>query len=414
MQTNSCVTDTGRLPKLAILAPHVVQYHAPLYREVAATGKVDLTVLYCAKYGLEPVYDPTMSAMIEWDVPLLQGYKYEFVPNLSRSPHTLLLGRVNPGIIRRLLHDRYDALLLQGYFYLTSWLALVAAKVAQTRIIFRGEGTLRSSERSAGGLLTQVVIKIFIRAADAVLYSCTGNRIWFEYLGTDPNRLSLVPCSVDNDFFRAQHDLVVEGGESPKKQLGLDKDVLYVISAARMHPRKRLLDLVEAVSVLQRMGFPVGLLLLGDGPERKRIEMRIQELGLTNVHLAGFVNMSRISAYYAAADVFALASEYDPSPKSLSEALNFSLPVVCSDIIGTAEDLVVEGENGFLFPVGNVDVLADCLRLILTDPERRLAMGHKSRAISDQWSMKAAAESVVRVAYRVTGYGGAPETNESN
>jgi glycosyltransferase involved in cell wall biosynthesis len=392
-----------RRPRLAILASHVVQYHAPLYREIAATGKVDLTVLYCARYGLEPVYDPTMDTKIEWDVPMLEGYRFEFMTNLSRSTYRPLLGRVNPGIIVRLFRDRYDVILIQDYFYLTSWLALSTAKIAKKKIIFRGEGTLKSNRDSLGNHLKHRIIRAFIKAADLVLYSCNGNKKWLEYLGADSYKMALIPCSVDNDFFRIQHNLILSGSESPKKQLGLDEDVLYVISAARMDPNKKLVDIVKAVAVLQKNGFPVGLLLVGDGPNRYEIEHLVQELGLKNVHLPGFVNMSRISAYYAAADVFVLASEYDPSPKALSEALIFSLPAVCTDTIGTAGDLVVDGVNGFLYPVGNLEILVDRLFMILSNRGLREAMGRKSLEISDQWSMKAAAKSVVDAVNRLTG-----------
>jgi glycosyltransferase involved in cell wall biosynthesis len=254
-----------------------------------------------------------------------------------------------------------------------------------------------------GHHLKQIIIRAFIKRADLVLYSCTGNQLWFEHLGVDRNKMTLIPCSVDNDFFRIQHNLILSRGESPKKQLGLDDNVLYIVSVARMHSNKRLLDIIEAVGVLQKKGFSVGLLLVGDGPQRRQIEQRVQELDLTNVHLTGFVNMSQISAYYAAADLFVLASEYDPSPKALSEALIFSLSAVCTDTIGTAGDLVVDGENGFLYPVGNLEILVDRLSIILSDQGRRQVMGHKSFEISEQWSMKAAAKSVVDAVNRLTG-----------
>jgi glycosyltransferase involved in cell wall biosynthesis len=112
--------------------------------------------------------------------------------------------------------------------------------------------------------------------------------------------------------------------------------------------------------------------------------------------------MSQISAYYAAADVFALSSDYDPSPKALSEALVFSLPIVCTKMIGTAPDLVKEGENGYLYQVGDVETLSSRLYTLLNDEKHRKAMGRKSRALADQWSAKAAGASIVQAVYRVT------------
>jgi GalNAc-alpha-(1->4)-GalNAc-alpha-(1->3)-diNAcBac-PP-undecaprenol alpha-1,4-N-acetyl-D-galactosaminyltransferase len=113
------------------------------------------------------------------------------------------------------------------------------------------------------------------------------------------------------------------------------------------------------------------------------------------------VNMSRISAYYTAADIFVLTSNHDNSPKALSEALNFSLPLVCTDTIGPAGDLLIDGENGFLIPVGNLDILVKRLSIILSDVERRYSMGRKSLQISEEWSIKAAAKDVIEAVARL-------------
>ena len=67
--------------RLAVVAPHVVQYHAPLYRELARRPEVDALVLYLDRTGSQPTYDATMGATIDWDVPLLEGYRHQFLFN---------------------------------------------------------------------------------------------------------------------------------------------------------------------------------------------------------------------------------------------------------------------------------------------------------------------------------------------
>ena len=96
-------------PRLAILALHPVQYHAPLYREIAASGAVDLTVLYCARRGNKPQYEE------EWDVALLDGYRHHFLLNLGRVGWPQPLSRINPGVVSWLVRERYDVLMIQGY-----------------------------------------------------------------------------------------------------------------------------------------------------------------------------------------------------------------------------------------------------------------------------------------------------------
>jgi len=391
----------GRLG-LWILAPHVVQYHAPLYRAAARDGAVDLTVLYCAEYGFRPIYDPTMNTTIQWDVPLLEGYAFRWLRNLPLSRGGAFLSRVNPGIVWRLLTKRCDVLLIQDYGSLTSWLALIAAKLTRTRVVFRGEGgpsDQKLDRRSIKGCLKLW----FIRQMDAVLFSCHGVRDWLVLLGAHESKMHFVPCAVDNEFFDRELLRIRASGLSPKGRLGLRENTTYVISTARMHPNKRLQDIVAAVHALQQEGVDVGMILCGDGPERPVIEKTVRDLKVSQVILPGFVNMSRIGEYYAAAGVFALASEADRSPKALSEALVFSLPVVCTETIGTAGELAIPGVNGYLFGVGDVESLTGYLRELVASPERRRAMGMESRRLSLEWSNRVAGRCLVDAALFVAG-----------
>jgi len=69
--------------KLAVIAPHPVQYHAPLFREVEKLQNIESMVLYCDDMGLKPIYVDEFKTTITWDVPLLNGYKYKFLRNCS-------------------------------------------------------------------------------------------------------------------------------------------------------------------------------------------------------------------------------------------------------------------------------------------------------------------------------------------
>jgi len=387
------------LPRLAILAPHVIQYHAPIYREVAATRKVSLKVLYCSRFGLEPIYEKSMGTSIRWDVPLLAGYDYEFLSNYPGPSNFPIFGRINPGILRPLLGGEYDVILIQDYTYITSWLAIFAAKLAGIKIIFRGEGTFGRDDVTWKSNIKKRIISDLLRTADAILYSCTGNKAWLESLGADSRKMSLIPCSVDNHYFESQLRAIRNRGISPRSELGFREDIPYVLNCARFDRNKRILDIVEAVSMLQKSGSKVGLILVGNGPLYSEIKQKVCDLGLEDVHMPGFVNMSRISLYYASADVFVLTSGYDASPKALSEALIFSLPVVCTNIVGTSFDLVKE--NGYSFNVGDIETLAARILSIISDRNKQRCMGMRSHELSQEWSINAAAESVVDTVNRL-------------
>ena len=83
-----------------------------------------------------------------------------------------------------------------------------------------------------------------------------------------------------------------------------------------------------------------------------------------------------------------LPSEKEPWGLIVNEVMNASKPVIVSNGVGSSDDLVQDGINGFIYPVGNIDALADRLHRVLSTPAFRLKMGEHSRQIIDQWGFK--------------------------
>jgi len=108
------------------------------------------------------------------------------------------------------------------------------------------------------------------------------------------------------------------------------------------------------------------LVFVGDGALRGRMETYIKERGLKRVIITGFKNQSELPRYYALADIFALPSEFDPSPKALNEVMNFGVAVLTTTGVGTAPDLVGT-ECGFIYEVGDVETLAKHLKKLIQD-----------------------------------------------
>ncbi len=377
--------------RLVIIAPHVVQYHTPLYRQLARRPELDVLVLYLDDAGARPTWDATMAATIEWDVPLLEGYAHEFLRTGSGAASS----RVRPGLVSRLLSKEWDAVLIQGHRQLPYWLALLCARMRGQRVFYRGEATLRQSRRGIRESIKRAVLETLFRLTDVVFYSCTGNRRFLRHYGCRPEQMVRLPCAVDNDFFRRGRHALSGQRDAIRRDLELPPGTPVLLNVGRHDAYKSQPDLLRACGELQRQGLEVALLLVGNGPETPDLRRLAEDLGLRHVRFAGFVNQSRISKYYAAADVFALCSAYDPSPKVLNEALNFELPIVCSDRAGTAGDVAVDGDNGFLYPWGDVEALARALQPLLADPDLRRRMGRRSLELADAWSLEAGADAVV-------------------
>lgn len=128
--------------RLAALYSHPIQYFAPLFRALAARPEIDLTVYFCSRHGLDVSYDPGFGQAFKWDIPLLDGYRHVFLPNVCRGKGIdRFFSLLNPAIVSELRHRRYDAILVHSYQYATHWLAMLVAPLQVLRCFCAG--TLR-------------------------------------------------------------------------------------------------------------------------------------------------------------------------------------------------------------------------------------------------------------------------------
>jgi glycosyltransferase involved in cell wall biosynthesis len=150
------------------------------------------------------------------------------------------------------------------------------------------------------------------------------------------------------------------------------KEVPVVLGAGSLIERKDFPTLVHAFARLARSR-PARLIVLGEGPERPRLERLVGELGLVDlVALPGFV--ANPLAYMAKADVLALSSRVEGMPTVIIEALACGTPIVATDCPHGPAELLGEGVYGRLVTVGNAEALAEALAATLSeprDPERQ-------------------------------------------
>ena len=107
--------------KLAIVCSHPIQYFAPLFRNLAGQAEIDVTVFYTSRQSAEPRVDPGFGQVVRWDIPLLEWYNYQFLPNRRlptlgpgwQSHHPSRLdGKISgAGKMNKLLNSLYDRLI---------------------------------------------------------------------------------------------------------------------------------------------------------------------------------------------------------------------------------------------------------------------------------------------------------------
>ena len=130
------------------------------------------------------------------------------------------------------------------------------------------------------------------------------------------------------------------------------------------------------------------LLYVGDGELRSELERRIRLLPDDSVRFLGFRNQTELPRFLDLCDVFVLPSVHEPWGLIVNEVMNAGKPVVVTDHVGCAPDLVEEGVNGYVYAACNVDELAQCLYKLLSNSELRAQMGRESLRQIRQWSFE--------------------------
>ena len=359
-------------------------------------------VVYCSDIGVKPLYQHEFMTTIKWDISLLDGYNYVISRNYPVNQTGGFFSRVNPGLFRIVKKKKYDAILIQGYDNFSCWIAFIAAKVSRIKIIWRGEATLRAHEIIPPWKkwLKRVILLRFFRACDAVMYSCSGNKEYLEHYGVPEDKLFPLPCAVDNAYFQNERKKYLAKKSDILENLRIDRGDLVVLFSARFTSRKRPHDLLEAVNKLGHKD--VTVLFVGDGIEKKSMESYAIKHNIKAVFV-GFQNQSELAKFYSIADIATVISDYDPSPKAMNEAMNFELPIIVTDIVGTAEDLVKHGENGFVVEVGDTDSIAAHIEYFYKNRSEVRRMGKRSLEIVGDWNFSEDARWIEKAVQSVVG-----------
>lgn len=379
--------------RLAYLVSHPIQYQAPLLRYIAAQPSIDLTVFFLSDVSVRDYYDQGFGMRIQWDVPLLGGYKHVFMPCLWKSERITFWQPFVYGLWRYLRRGHFDALWLHGYANHANLRALMIAKCLGMKVLLRGESHLKTAHRSnAKRAINRFVFRKLFQLVDGFLAIGTLNREYYLSLGVPEEKIFLMPYAVDNSLFQARVNEACPRRTALRAELGLTENYPIILYASKFQGKKCARDLLDAYVRLSPDGVKEPksyLLFVGDGEERPPLQARIKELGWSTVRFPGFVNQTELPRYYDLCDVFVLPSEWEPWGLVVNEAMNAAKAIIVSDRVGAGPDLVKDGDNGFIFPAGDVAALAHRLHFLGTRPGVAAAMGQRSRERIAAWNFEA-------------------------
>ena len=160
----------------------------------------------------------------------------------------------------------------------------------------------------------------------------------------------------------------------------------FVVAMGRLVELKGFHTLIESFAIATKHAVQWHLVIMGEGPERSRLEALASTLGVANrVHLPG--NVTPPAPVLARAQCFVLASRYEGFANALVEAMSVGCPVVSTACQSGPTEIITDGVDGLLVPVGDVSAMADAIHALVTSPERRAALGQAARGVNQRFSL---------------------------
>jgi glycosyltransferase involved in cell wall biosynthesis len=375
------------LTRLAILASHPIQYHGPLFRELAK--RVDLHVFFAHKATPQQQASAGFGTEFEWDVDLTSGYAHSFLSNVARTPGTgHFSGCDTPDIGGKLRAGGFDALLVMGWHLKSFLQGLFAARRIGLPVLIRGDSHLETPRSDIKRLGKALIYPTFLRQFRIALYVGERSRAYYRHYGYPDEQLVFSPHCVDNEWFAARATQEARAGLRTK--LGVLPETRIVLFAGKLVPFKRPRDVVDAVANCRAQGLGVEVMLAGDGELRLTLAEAAHSMGVP-LHALGFCNQSEMPSAYAAADCLVLPSDgRETWGLVANEALASGCPIIVSQSCGCAPDLAIDGVAGRAFVTGDIEQLGNHMTAVFASPPSQSAIA----TISQRHSLSAAADGI--------------------
>ena len=335
--------------RLAIISSHPIQYNAPLFSLLAKEPYIELMVCYTwGEYCLGEKYDPDFGKVIEWDIPLLEGYNFSFVKNTSSDPGSHhFKGIINPSLNQEIEAWNPDVVWVWGWAF-DSHLKVMRHFKGKVPVWFRGDSTLLDEPK--GFSFKKIARRIFLtwvyRHADKAFYVGKHNKAYYKRHGLKEFQLVYAPHAIDNNRFSDESGEKTLRAWEWHKELGFSESDCVILFAGKFEPKKNprfILELSKQISSPSIKFLMVGNGILED-------ELKSDARNDSRFVFLDFQNQSLMPVLYRVANLFILPS-LGPGETwglAINEALVSGTKALASEFCGGAIDLIND-ENGLRF-----------------------------------------------------------------
>ncbi len=378
--------------RLAIVTTHPIQYNAPLFELLTQRGVIEVKVFYTwGKSVLSNKFDPGFGKVINWDIDLLKGYKYNFVQNVSNNPGSSHYNGIdNPTIKKEIELWKADAILVYGWNF-KSHLNCIRYFKGKVPVYFRGDSTMLDEKKSLKSILRRIFLKWVYSHIDHAFYVGESNFEYYKKLGLKNNQLIFAPHAIDNSRFISNEKSKKQASEI-RQSLQINESDFVFLFAGKLEPKKNPELLLESF-IAASFEKNIHLVFVGNGELEARLKSKSNS---TNIHFLNFQNQSSMPGVYEMANTFILPSAGPGESWGLAvnEAMANGKSIIVSDKCGCAKSLVLHDINGLVFTSQNSKELTQHLIKMVELKSEDNKMGKASLEIIKDFTFEKIAKAI--------------------
>ncbi len=380
--------------RLAIITTHPIQYNAPLFELLTQRGIIELKVFYTwGKSVLKNKFDPGFGKVINWDIDLLNGYKYNFIQNISKNQGSShYKGIDNPTLIQEIELWKADAILVYGWNF-KSHLKCLRYFKGKLPVYFRGDSTMLDEKKTFKSVFRRIFLRWVYRHIDQAFYVGKSNFDYYKKLGLKNNQLIFAPHAIDNSRF-ISNDKSKKIASEIRQSLKINESDFVFLFAGKLEAKKNPELLLESF-ISASFEKNIHLVFVGNGELEENLKSKSNS---SNIHFLNFQNQASMPSAYEMANTFVLPSAGPGESWGLAvnEAMANGKSIIVSDKCGCAQNLIVQGLNGFVFESQNMNELKKYLIKMVELNTNDNKMGAASLEIIKDYSFEKIAKAIER------------------
>lgn len=358
-------------PHIALVISHPIQHFCPQYVSFTNNEEVCFKVFFASALGSKKYYDANFNKEISWGNLRLDDFDHRFLngnivilPDKSMDALTLE---------KELKEYKPDLVIMYGYFHKFQRRSYRWAIRNNVKMAYISDSELRHDRNWIKKCLKYIFLRLYFLRISYFLSVGDANEEYYKYYGVINNNIIRMHFPIDINQYEKSYNIRHVLCKNIREKYNLRDNDIIVTVVGKLSPWKNQDHVINALEVLENEGIYIHLFIIGSGEMYDIWKNKANILKYSKIHFTGFINIEELPGYYAATNIYVHPASIEPHSIAISEAIYMGCPIIVSNRCGSygENDDVQEGKNGFVYEFGNIKDLADKIKNLVLDSEKR-------------------------------------------